>query len=121
MYEYKAMITSVVDGDTVHLDVDLGCDTHTMMTVRLASIDAPEMNTDAGKTSKSYLMSILPPGNVVWLRTVKDRREKYGRYLGYLYRTQASMEAAAQEAMVGSLNEAMVNGGQARIYLGGPR
>lgn len=42
MYEYRCEIVSVVDGDTMHLDVDLGCDAHILMTVRLTGINAPE-------------------------------------------------------------------------------
>jgi micrococcal nuclease len=48
MYEYHCEVMRVVDGDTLHLDVDLGCDVHTLMTVRLDGIDAPEMRTAPG-------------------------------------------------------------------------
>lgn len=35
MYQYLATVISDVDGDTVWLDVDFGCDEHRRMSVRL--------------------------------------------------------------------------------------
>lgn len=106
MYEYKAQVTKVVDGDTVHARVDLGCDVRLDMTIRLYGIDAPELPTVAGIAAKEWLIEKLAftDGHVT-LRTVKDRREKYGRYLGVL-------EQGAE-----SLNDAMVEAGLARVYL----
>ena len=82
MYEYRATVLRIIDADTVHTRVDLGCDVRLDMTIRLWGINAPEMNTDAGKAAKAALVERMPVGTVVTLRTVKDRREKYGRYLG---------------------------------------
>ena len=42
MYEYKAIITNVVDGDTFDLDIDLGFHIHIHERVRLLDIDTPE-------------------------------------------------------------------------------
>ena len=42
MYEYKAVITNVVDGDTFDLDIDLGFHIHIHERVRLLGIDTPE-------------------------------------------------------------------------------
>lgn len=111
MYEYKAEVIDVVDGDTVHADIDLGFDTHTHMTLRLNGIDAPEMKTQEGKDAKEYLTLLLAPthGNVT-LKTVKDHREKYGRYLATLY-GRGNM----------NLNETMVETGHAKRYKGGKR
>ena len=46
MYEYKATIVRVVDGDTVDVDIDLGFDTwlHNQR-IRLYGIDTPECRT----------------------------------------------------------------------------
>ena len=82
-YEYtKCKVIRVIDGDTVRVDVDLGCDTHVNLTLRLAGIDAPEMGTPAGVAAKAHLEAVL--GSPVTVRTIKDRREKYGRYLAYI-------------------------------------
>ena len=55
VFERRATVTRIVDGDTLHLDVDLGCDTTLAMTVRLYGLNCPEMNTDAGKAAKAYV------------------------------------------------------------------
>lgn len=86
VYERCAIVTRVVDGDTLHLDVDLGCDTTLAMTVRLYGLNAPEMNTEAGKAAKAFVEEwVWNRGNDLFLiRTVKDKKEKYGRYLADL-------------------------------------
>ncbi len=42
MYQYKALITNVVDGDTFDMDIDLGFNIHIHERVRLLDIDTPE-------------------------------------------------------------------------------
>lgn len=42
MFEYKALITNVVDGDTFDMDIDLGFNIHIHERVRLLDIDTPE-------------------------------------------------------------------------------
>lgn len=82
MYEYLATIEKVVDGDTLHVTIDLGMDCSVKTTIRINGINAPEMSTDEGRAAKDYASSLLPVGEKVILRTIKDKREKYGRYLG---------------------------------------
>jgi endonuclease YncB( thermonuclease family) len=84
MYEYRATIIRVVDGDTVHALVDLGCDVEIALTIRLAGIDCPELGTPEGAAAKEYAEEwFAAAGPSLVLNTVKDKREKYGRYLGY--------------------------------------
>jgi endonuclease YncB( thermonuclease family) len=86
MYEYRATIVRVVDGDTVHALVDLGCDVQIALTIRLAGIDCPELGTPKGAAAKEYAEEwFATAGTDLVLHTVKDSREKYGRYLGYFY------------------------------------
>lgn len=82
MYEYKAMIVKVVDGDTVDVIIDLGLRISTQQRIRLYGINAPEMKTPQGPPAKKRLSELLPVGAEVIIRTRKDRQEKYGRYLG---------------------------------------
>lgn len=110
MYEYTATVTRVVDGDTVWLNIDLGMDTYTNKSIRIYGIDAPEMSTDAGKRSKAAVENLLPIGTLVLLHTIKDRREKYGRYLGEI--------TVGDDLDLGSW---MVEKGLAKPYDGGAR
>lgn len=84
LYVYKAKIVRVVDGDTVDADVDLGFHTwRREERLRLARVNAPEPR-GAGKVeglkSKQWLKDRVE-GREVLIRTIKDRKEKYGRYL----------------------------------------
>lgn len=49
MYEYKAKVINVVDGDTFDLDVDLGFKIHMQIRVRLLGVDTPEKRGDKEK------------------------------------------------------------------------
>ena len=90
MYEYRATIVKIVDGDTVDCSVDLGWDTHVSGKrgrIRLYGIDTPESRTrdkeekKYGLLAKAFVEQFMPVGSVVTLRTFKDAG-KYGRYLG---------------------------------------
>ena len=89
MYEYRATVKSIYDGDTVRLDIDLGMGNHELgpkgegVSVRLARINAPEVrgeNKEAGLASRNYLRGILQDKKIV-IKTDKDKRGKYGRYI----------------------------------------
>lgn len=86
MYEYRATVLRVHDGDTVVLDVDLGFRNHIVeMPIRILGINAPELATPAGKEAAAFAQELLPPGTVVMLSSDKDRADKYGgRWLGEL-------------------------------------
>ena len=45
MYEYKAKLVRVVDGDTIDCEIDLGFDITVRQRVRFAGINAPESRT----------------------------------------------------------------------------
>jgi micrococcal nuclease len=85
VFEYKATIVRVVDADTMDVIIDLGFDISTNQRVRLLGINAAEKNTDAGKQAISYVRNVCPLGAVVVLRSEKDKREKFGRYLAKVY------------------------------------
>lgn len=85
VYERTATVTRVVDGDTLHIVANLGCDVALAMTVRLAGVNAPETSTPEGRAAQVYVAAwVADHGPVFTLRTVKDRKEKWGRYLADL-------------------------------------
>ncbi|MFV0444649.1 MAG: thermonuclease family protein, partial [Planctomycetaceae bacterium] len=108
MYEYRARITRVIDGDTVEAEIDLGFHVRFTATLRLTGINAPETRGSEraqGLAATQYLNSLLDDltGDTreLLIRTQKDRTGKYGRYLA--------------ELIVGevNLNHALVAGGHA--------
>ena len=86
MYEYRATIIRHIDADTSHVEIDLGFDQSVKKTIRWAGIDAPERWTESGKIATAAISQMLPVGTSCTLKTIKDRKEKYGRYLGVFIR-----------------------------------
>lgn len=91
-YLYKATVVRVVDGDTVDLEIDLGMNVFVKERIRLARINTPETygvkkdseEYKAGMKAKKRLEELVL-GKEIALETVKDKKGKYGRYLGELY------------------------------------
>lgn len=85
LYHYRAVITAVYDGDTCTVDIDLGLGTWIRgEKLRLYGINAPEVRgveRPDGLKSCDFLRGLIE-GKEVFIKTYKDRREKYGRYLG---------------------------------------
>jgi micrococcal nuclease len=86
MYEYKAIATKVIDGDTVDLYIDLGFHIRIELRIRMAHINAPEIRskdpneTTKGLKTKLYLIERIE-GKEIIVRTFKDKTEKFGRIL----------------------------------------
>ncbi len=81
MYSYNATVLKVVDGDTLWLRIDLGMDVQIRISTRLNGINAPEMSTPEGRDAYEFVDDLIPAGSIVHVETIKDRKEKYGRYL----------------------------------------
>ena len=81
-------VTRVVDGDTIYGDVDLGFNFGARkMEFRLAEVNTPEIkgaNRTAGLAAKEYVEDKILNKEVCIL-TKKDSKEKYGRYLAWIY------------------------------------
>lgn len=86
-YQYRGIVTSVYDGDTLNVDIDLGFNVWLKnQTIRLSGIDTPEIK---GKTKNEGIKSRdrlreLVLNKEILLETIKDKKEKYGRWLGEL-------------------------------------
>lgn len=91
LYDYNAKVIKVIDADTVDMEVDLGFDVGIKTRFRLYGINAPEMNTDAGKAAKARMMELVQPGMEFEINTIKDKKDKYGRYLVVIYCGETSV------------------------------
>lgn len=115
IYEYKATVDRVVDGDTVWLDVDLGFRVRAKIEFRLYGINTPETvgtTRAAGLAAKAELLRLLALGPLR-IVTYKDGRvDKYGRWLATLF-------VDAPDSPVGGLNvnDALVAGGFAVTFM----
>lgn len=73
---YKGIVDTVHDGDTVNIRLDLGFDLTVYTRVRVFGINAPELNTVAGKAALAYAQALLPVGAAV--EVVSHGWDKYG-------------------------------------------
>ena len=84
----EATVTRIVDGDTVHVDLDGGDET-----VRYIGVDTPE-SVKPGTPIECFAKEAasrnaeLVDGEDVTLRFDVERRDRYGRLLAYVYRTR---------------------------------
>ena len=93
IYNYKAVIRRIIDGDTVEVDIDLGFKSWLLeQNVRLLGVDAPESRTrdkaakKAGLLAKEMVQKYLPPGKEVIITTRLEKKpEKFGRILATFY------------------------------------
>ena len=92
MYEYRARVIKVVDGDTVDVDIDLGFGVWLKdERVRIMGIDTPESRTrdkvekKFGLAAKSRLKELLGATPILKTQVGKggeDMKGKFGRILG---------------------------------------
>jgi endonuclease YncB( thermonuclease family) len=82
---YPAVVTDWHDGDTCHLNADLGfgffiyghdLDGHPVLSCRIVGINAPELGTAAGKVSQAGAAGLCPPGTHV--HVVSSGWDKFG-------------------------------------------
>ena len=107
MYEYRATLRRIVDGDTVDVDIDCGFDiVLSNQRIRLYGIDTPESRTrdleekKFGKLASQFLVDNLP--TTFTLRTRLDGKGKYGRILGELvtYYAEYDREVSLNKVMI---------------------
>jgi micrococcal nuclease len=84
-YIYNGSIHRWIDGDTVEVVLDLGLKIAHRTILRLYGLNSPEKNTDEGKQLIEHLNIEFPINSPIVVQTIKDKKEKYGRYLGVIY------------------------------------
>ena len=116
MYQYKAKVLKVLDGDTVDIDLDLGFNIILAnQRVRMAGIDTPESRTEnkeekvRGLLSKKKLQEKLAVGSWVTIETQRsdNNDDKFGRILGVFLTEDGK-----------SLNQWMIDNNYAVPYAG---
>ena len=87
MYQYKAKILNVVDGDTFDVDIDLGFHIHIHERVRLLNVDTPEkfgVEAPLGLIMKNYAIEHFLGKEMVILSEKNEEAAKtdsFGRWL----------------------------------------
>jgi len=107
LYHYRANVTSVYDGDTCTVDIDLGLGIWVKgEKIRLYRINAPEVRGEEredGLKSRDFLRSLIDGKSVV-LRTLKDDKGKYGRYIADIF-------LAGENGTMVNINDRLVSEG----------
>lgn len=125
MYEYRAKLVKVVDGDTVDVDIDLGFGIWMKdERVRIMGIDTPESRTRDkveklfGKAASARVKELLEEDIILKTqiaRNGEDMKGKYGRILGDFIVER--FEDGKQEM----LTDILVAEGHAVAYFGGSK
>jgi micrococcal nuclease len=93
MYQYRAKLKRVVDGDTIDAIIDLGFKMTTEQRIRLKGINTPEIwrqkkdsqEYKRGMEAKDYVIKRFEEnGNVFTIHTDKETGV-YGRYIGAVF------------------------------------
>ena len=109
MYEYKAFVRKVYDGDTITVDIDLGFDVILKnQKIRLSKINTPEVRGKSREEGIKVRNLVRERISNKWIviKTTKDKKGKYGRWLGVIY------EPGVEE----SINDWLLNEGHAVKY-----
>ena len=107
MYNYRAYIKDVYDGDTVTAVVDLGFLHYQEMKLRLYGIDTPEIRGSErpqGLIVRDIVREMILGKNVE-IHSYKDKQGKFGRYLATIIVDGLD------------LNQWLVDNGHATIYI----
>ena len=108
MYNYKAVVLNVVDGDTIDVEIDLGFKVSTKQRIRLAGIDTPERGQNGYHEAKDRVTQLVL-GREVLLTTYKV--SKFGYYLGLVVLADTGE----------SVNTILIQENLAKVYDGGKK
>jgi len=111
-YTYKAELERVVDGDTIHVKLDLGFGIKHREILRLAKINAAEAETKEGKKATTALKKILK--DVPFLIVKTNKTDIYGRYIADVFFGKGSPEKIAENGEY--LNQLLLDRGLVENY-----
>jgi len=116
MWEYRAIVKKVYDADTITVDIDLGFGVWLFkQSIRLLNVAAPEIRGEErpqGLISRDKLREWIPLESEIILKTYKDSKGKYGRWLGEIF-----VPDEADNLKLVNLNEKLISGGYAERYV----
>ena len=110
MYTYKCKIRSIVDGDTIDIELDLGFDIIMRERVRLIGVNTPEVYGQKASTegaagriasefTRQWFADRSSRGYFVYESLKYDARDKYGRCLGRISWVDNDYKESLNEAL----------------------
>jgi len=109
VYEYRAYVTKVYDGDTITVDIDLGFGVlFKNQKIRLHGINTPEIRGEFKEDGKKVRDLVRQRILEKWvtIKTYRDKKGKYGRWLAVVYELEVDE----------SINEWLLSEGHAVKY-----
>jgi micrococcal nuclease len=92
MYEYKAKLKRVIDGDTIEFTIDLGFGIFMNRKIRLLNVDTPEIFHPScekervhGLEATEFVKDFIKNDKKIIIKTHKDHKGKYGRILAEVF------------------------------------
>lgn len=119
LYIYKLFNVSVIDGDTIKADIDLGYDAFLKnRIIRLAGINAPEttktikglpnIKLSEGIRTKEFLHSVFEKSDLILFKSL-EKDDSFGRCLGIIYFIN-------KDGLLTNLNELLLSEGYVEKY-----
>lgn len=105
---HKAVVTKIVDGDTIYVTLDRSFKDYGERKIRFAYIDCPDKDRAAKKAATEHLEALVSVGESVLLYSHKSDTGMYGRIIA---------DVIARGV---NLNRAQLESGHAKLY-GGER
>lgn len=94
-YVYEAKLVDIHDGDTITVEIDLGFEIKFKTKIRFYGINTPELkildenkkliDNLEGTKSLEVLKTLINIDDLIIIETIKDKKEKFGRYLANIY------------------------------------
>jgi len=106
---FNALVTNVVDGDTIDCSIDMGLHCYRKERLRILRINAPEMKgatREAGLAAKAFVIGWLKD-QTIRIQTYKS--DAFGRYLAEIWRISDGK----------NLSDDMLEAGMAVPFYGG--
>ena len=109
-YTYRAVVTKVVDGDTIDVDLDLGCHVWIHRRLRFLEVNAWETrgeDRERGLAAKAFVEQVIADADRVIVQTEMDAEGKYGRLLAWVHLVDGDGSSSC-------LNKALIDEGHGR-------
>ena len=106
LYQYRAKVERIVDGDTCYVLLDMGCHCFHTESLRVAGVNTPELfsgdQREAGGAAREFVVDWVidaenNAANQDWpfeVETFKDRMT-FSRYIGHIVRKDTGESLAA--------------------------
>lgn len=112
----KCELIKVIDGDSMILNKVLKNGNKKKIEVRLLGVDAPEYTQDSwGPRAREFVVAQLSGATALEIEHGKDKKDKYGRSLVYLYYLVSDKQLESEKKYL--LNEELLRNGFAEVYL----